>query len=184
MSTVTKVRLELPNDSPAVHEVNRQAFGRTNEADLVDVLRRNQACISLVAEREGAIVGHILFSPVSIHPRGRRLVRLLVTGTATTPFRPMGLAPLAVLPVYQRQGIGSELVRAGLEACRESECEAVVVLGHPDFYPRFGFVPASTFNLSCEYDVPDPVFMAMELCPGAFDGASGMVHYAPEFARV
>ncbi|HOJ56069.1 MAG TPA: N-acetyltransferase [Phycisphaerae bacterium] len=181
---MTKIRLELPNDYPAVHKVNRQAFGRTNEADLVEVLRRNQACISLVAEREGAIVGHILFSPVSIQPRGRRLFHRSAAETSRPPFRPMGLGPLAVLPAYQRQGIGSELVRAGLDACRENGCGAVVVLGHPDFYPRFGFVPARTFLLSCEYDVPDPVFMALELHRGALGGAGGVVKYAPEFAGV
>jgi putative acetyltransferase len=119
-------------------------------------------------------MGHILFTPVTIDQGGGRAARL----------RAMGLAPVAVLPEFQRQGIGSELVRRGLTACRDIGYEAVVVLGHPDFYPRFGFAPASTFGLKCEYSVPDPVFMAIELVPGALKGISGLVKYAPEFASV
>ena len=96
----------------------------------------------------------------------------------------MGLAPMAVAPARQRGGIGSALVRAGLERCREMGAAAVVVLGHPDFYPRFGFLPAARLGLSCEYDVPAEAFMAMELEPNGLRGAAGIVSYHPAFAGV
>ncbi|MDB4637726.1 N-acetyltransferase, partial [bacterium] len=91
-------------------------------------------------------------------------------------------APMAVLPDFQRQGIGSELVTAGLNICREQGWDAVVVLGYPEFYPRFGFVPASQFKIGCEYDVPDEVFMLVELNTGALDGCWGTVNYHSAFA--
>jgi putative acetyltransferase len=96
----------------------------------------------------------------------------------------MGLAPMAVLPARQRQGIGSALVRDGLGRCRELGYEAVVVLGHPGYYPRFGFVPASRFGIGCEYDVPAEVFMALELVPGALRGKPGTIRYHPAFAEL
>lgn len=88
---------------------------------------------------------------------------------------------MAILPAYQRKGIGSQLVRAGLEECHRLGYKAVVVLGHPDYYPRFGFVPASTLNLKCEYQVPDDTFMALELSKGALSDISETVKYQPEF---
>jgi putative acetyltransferase len=141
------------------------------EADLADALRVHvDPAISLVAEDEadGAIVGHILFSPV--------------TPGDGSPIRIAGLAPMAVLPARQRGGIGSQLVSSGLAHCRERGFVAAVVLGHAAYYPRFGFRPASTFGLRCEYDVPDEVFMALELEPGALAGLSGTVRYHPVFA--
>ena len=96
----------------------------------------------------------------------------------------MGLAPMAVLPGRQRQGIGSELVRAGLDECRRLGFGAIVVLGHAEYYPRFGFVPASKFGLKSEYDVPDDVFMALELIPGALRGRAGTIRYHPTFAAM
>lgn len=172
---VTRIRPESPADHPAVYEIIRHAFGQPAEADIVEVIRRKpDAHLALVAERDGRVMGHILFTPIMIDQGDGRAARL----------RGMGLAPLAVLPEFQCQGIGSELVRRGLTACRDIGYEAVVVLGHPDFYPRFGFAPASTFGLKCEYNVPDPVFMAIDLVPGALKGISGLVKYAPEFASV
>jgi putative acetyltransferase len=88
------------------------------------------------------------------------------------------------LPGRQKQGIGSRLVEAGLDECRRAGFDVVVVLGHPEYYPRFGFRPASIFGLRSEYDVPDPVFMAMELTPGAAMGVQGLVRYHEAFARV
>jgi putative acetyltransferase len=96
----------------------------------------------------------------------------------------MGLAPMAVLPAEQRRGVGSALVQAGLDRCRQLPCGAVVVLGHPAYYPRFGFSPASRFGVTCEYDVPDEVFMAMELEPGFLRDKPGTIRYHPAFATV
>jgi len=163
------VRPEKPEDVPAIRVVNEQAFGRAAEADLVDALRRNgKAILSLVAEDNGRIVGHILFSPVTIQSNETEL-----TGA--------GLAPLAVVPDRQNQGIGSMLVEEGLRRLREAGHRFVVVLGHPNYYPRFGFFPASRFNIKSEYDVADEVFMAMELQAGALQDQSGIARYQPEF---
>jgi putative acetyltransferase len=167
------IRAELPEDHLAVRQVNERAFGRVSEAGLVDALRASATpLLSLVAEQEGEVVGHLLFSPVTVE-----------TGRAAGMGLLLGLAPVAVLPEWQNQGVGSLLVREGLQACRKLGATAVVVLGHPEFYPRFGFVPASRFGLSCEYPVPDDVFMAQELVPGAL-AEPGLVRYHPAFAEV
>jgi putative acetyltransferase len=147
------------------------AFETSFEADLVDVLRQEaDPIISLVAEVSGEIVGHIMFSPASLsgHPN----------------LRVMGLAPMAVSPVHQNKGIGSALVKAGLDLCGKLGFVAVVVLGHPDYYPRFGFSPSSRFNIDSEYEVPEDVMMAMELLPGALSGKSGRVSYHPAFSNL
>jgi putative acetyltransferase len=164
------VRPERPDDHAAVYHVNELAFGRRVEADLVERVRAaGRAVVSLVAEEAGRVVGHILFSPVSIEsPAGRHPA--------------VGLAPMAVLPDRQRRGIGASLVRRGLEECRRQGRERVVVLGHPEYYVRFGFVPASRFGIRCEYDAPDEAFMALALRPGALGGCPGTAVYAPEFA--
>ena len=165
------IREERPEDAGTVRAVNLAAFETSVEANLVDALRdQARPIVSLVAEDGGAIVGHILFSPVT-----------LVHG----PNLPMmGLAPMAVVPERQRTGIGSRLVRAGLEHCRREGVAAVVVVGHATYYPRFGFVPGSRFGLACEYDVPDDVFLACELRDGALSGVSGTVRYHPAFANL
>lgn len=131
---------------------------------------RAEPLVSLVALDEGAIVGHILFSPVTVdgHPE------LLL----------MGLAPMAVAPEHQRRGIGSALVEAGLTACKALGATAVVVLGHPEYYPRFAFRPASGWGLVSEYDAPDEAFMALELRDGALRGVSGTVRYHPAFGEL
>lgn len=166
------VRTEETEDHESVRRVNELAFGRRNEADLVDALRVNaRPYVSLVAVVDEQVVGHILFSPVSIESEG-------------SAFTAMGLAPMAVLPSYQNQGIGSQLVREGLKECQRLGCEIVVVLGHPNYYPRFGFVPASLKGLRSEYDVPDDVFMVAELTEDALDGRRGLVKYHSEFGKV
>ncbi|MGF1520282.1 MAG: GNAT family N-acetyltransferase [Nodosilinea sp.] len=164
------IRPEQPRDIEAIHRVNEIAFDRTNEADLVDQLRGVPHTLSLVALVEGAIVGHIFFSPVTV----------AVTQAEDAPL--LGLAPLAVLPEFQRRGLGSQLVRQGLTLCAPRDAKAVVVLGDPSYYGRFGFVPAQDKGLTCEYTVPDGAFRVLELQPGALAGYQGLVRYRPEFA--
>jgi putative acetyltransferase len=164
------IRAERNEDAAAVRRVNEAAFDTGVEAALVDRLRTTAAIISLVAQERDTIVGHILFSPVTLLGHGE--------------LNWVGLGPMAVLPGHQRQGIGSALVRAGLDACRAQGVAAVVVLGHAEYYPRFGFVPASRFGIRSEYDVPDEVFMIQELQEGALRGRSGTIRYHPSFAEV
>lgn len=162
------IRQERQVDVENIRAVNLAAFPTRTEADLVDALRRQATpLISLVAEEDANIVGHILFSPVTLTSEPRLSL--------------MGLAPLAVVPSRQRQGVGSRLVREGLERCREVDAAGVVVLGHPEYYPRFGFLPASRLSLRSEYDVPDEVFMARELREGALKDLSGTIRYHPVF---
>lgn len=166
------IRTERTGDLEAVRRVNELAFGRSDEADLVDALRQKaRPYISLVAVSAGEVVGHIFFSPVTLE-------------SERETFTAMGLAPMAVSPAHQRQGIGSLLVPEGLEECLRIGHEVVVVLGHSKFYPRFGFTPASSKGLRSEYDVPDDVFMVAELRPGALGGRRGLVKYHPEFSKV
>lgn len=167
-----RIRPETPADVDAIRAVNRAAFGTLVEADLVDALRLEASpIISLVADDGGVVIGHVMFSPVS------------VDASASDASTLMGLAPVAVLPERQRGGIGGALIREGLAACRLRGVAAVVLVGMPEYYPRFGFVPASRFGLTCEYDVPDDVFMALELEAGALAGRRGLVRYHPAFAR-
>jgi putative acetyltransferase len=166
-----QIREEAHADRTAVYAVNTQAFETVAEADLVDALReRAKPVVSLVAEHEDRIVGHIMFSPV-VHIEHVEL-------------KIMGLAPMAVAPQHQRKNVGSGLVRAGLEQCIRLGFGAVVVLGHPTYYPRFGFVPASRWNIRCEYDAPPEAFMAIELQAGYLNGKAGTIRYHPAFADV
>jgi putative acetyltransferase len=166
------IRAEQPGDEVAIADLNDATFGGTDESRLVEALRRSaHATISLVATTGNAVVGHILFTPVSVDIPG-------------PPIAAMGLGPMAVVPECQRLGIGSRLVRAGLEACVRCGCEVVVVVGHPHFYPRFGFRPAHILGLGSEYAVADDVFMAIELVSGALVGRAGLVRYLPEFGAV
>jgi putative acetyltransferase len=163
------IRAERPGDEEQVRRVNQRAFGRPDEAGLVDALRGSAGALSLVAVAGDEIVGHILFTPVRIDGKGD------VVAAA-------GLAPMAVVPEFQRQGVGSRLVRAGLDACRSAGYDAVVVVGHPRYYPRFGFVLASSKGLEYEEPIPPEAFMAVELRPGALTPGGGTVRYRPEFS--
>ena len=171
MTRRSTIRPERPQDQDAVRTLNERAFGGREEADIVEALHRAQAVVvALVAQAGAAVVGHILFSPVEVEEaNGKRLV---------------GLAPMAVAPNHQRRGIGSQLVREGLAHCRAAGVDGVVVLGHAEYYPRFGFVPAAQFGLRCGYDVPADVFMAIELTPDALGGVSGLVRYHDAFGPV
>lgn len=170
METI-EIRPETARDIAAVHKINTSAFAGEGEAGLVDALRASGSpLISLVAVVGAEVVGHVLFSPM--------------TDADGNPLPVAALAPMAVLPAFHNRGIGSGLVRAGLEQCRAAGYTAVVVLGHPRYYPRFGFVPASRFGISSAYEVPDEVFMAQELEPGALDQIQGVVRYHPLFDRV
>lgn len=166
------VREERPSDREAVRRVNEEAFGQPAEADIVDALRSaGAAAVSLVAEMHGEVVGHILFSPV--------VVERSPPGSLA-----LGLAPMAVLPAHQSRGVGTLLVREGLACCRRLRVSFVVVLGHPSYYPRFGFETASRYRLRCEFEAADEAFMVLEIEPGALLGASGTVSYHEAFRLV
>jgi putative acetyltransferase len=163
------IRPETHEDKAAIRHVNEAAFGGVVEADTVEKLRSRQAfTLSLVAICDDKVVGHILFSPITIESESRS-------------FAAVGLGPMAILPSYQKTGIGSQLVRTGLEECKRLGHEIVIVLGHPDYYPRFGFVPASMYGIKWEHDAPDEAFMILELRRGSLEGRHGTVRYQPEF---
>lgn len=166
------IRAETADHFHLVEDLVERAFGQPDEADLIRVLRSQiDPRLSLVAEVNGEVAGHILFSGVRVE------------GDAGS-WQALGLGPMAVDPPWQRQGIGSRLVRAGLDTCLALGHEIVVVVGHPEYYPRFGFVPAVTRGLRCVYTVPPESFMVKELRPGALAGRQGTVHYLPAFDAV
>ncbi|HEU4509430.1 MAG TPA: N-acetyltransferase [Pyrinomonadaceae bacterium] len=147
MSELIEIREERPEDVAAIREVNKRGFGQEQEGKLVDALRSNGAAVlSLVATLNGRVVGHIMYSPITVGD---------VTGAA--------LAPMAVLPEHQRLGIGSKLVEAGTQKLKDAGWPFIIVLGHVEFYPRFGFRPASTQGITCEWNVPDEAFMVLVL---------------------
>lgn len=132
-----EIRKEEQSDISAIHQLNMSAFDAGPEAELVDRLRiSSKEFISFVAVEDGVVVGHILFTPVNISNSS-------VTG--------MGLAPMAVLPSHKNKGIGSKLVRYGLNFLHDADCPFIIVLGHPDYYPRFGFEKASKYNLTSQW---------------------------------
>ena len=163
------IRAETPEDENSIHYVNQEAFGRNQEADLVDKLRKKGVLtVSLVAVQETAVVGHIAFSPVEI-------------ASEKSSFEDLTLAPVAVLPAHQNKGIGSQLVIAGFDECRRLGHEIIVLAGHPNYYPRFGFVRGYAKGIECEFEVPDEAWMIAELKQGALAGRRGKVRFQPEF---
>lgn len=166
-----RIRPAQSDDTGGIRAVNLDAFETSLEAQLVEALcARAVPLVSLVADDAGTIVGHILFTPMTLDSDSDTNV--------------MGLAPMAVMSGKQRQGVGSALVRAGLDACWGLGAAAVAVLGHPAYYPRFGFVPALHFGLRSEYDVPDDVFMIVEREPGALRSKTGLLRYHAAFAEL
>jgi len=164
-----QVRRERRGDEAAIARVNDAAFGQPDESHLVDAVRAaGHPAISLVAVLDERVVGHILFTPVGIESPGPAIGA-------------MGLGPMAVVPELQRRGIGSKLVEAGLRECARAGCQVVVVVGHPEYYPRFGFREARLYGLRSEYAVPDEAFMVTELTTGVLGGRGGLVRYLPEF---
>jgi putative acetyltransferase len=161
------IRTETADDCDAIRRVNREAFGGEDEARLVDALRAGgHVRLSLVAELDGQVVGHVLFSELAI-----------VNETRSVPA--LALAPMAVLPAHQNQRIGAALIRAGLEMCRERGHHIVIVLGHKGYYPRFGF--SAKLALPLESIYAGESLMALELTPDALRGVMGRVVYAPPF---
>jgi putative acetyltransferase len=169
------IRQEIPTDIAAIHAVNKQAFdNRESEAGLVNAIRNSENFIkelSLVAEENGQIVGHILFSRIHIETENGQVSAL-------------ALAPMAVLPEHQKQGIGSELVRRGLDECKRLGHPIVIVLGHTAYYPRFGFSAALANSLECPFGDCGDAWMALELIQGTLQGVRGKVVYPPAFTGV
>lgn len=166
------IRPETPDDISAIYQVNQLAFDRENEARLVDTLRSNGAVtLSLVAQMDDKIVGHILFSPVTV-------------ANGDHQWNAVALGPMAVLPAFHKQGIGSALIRTGLKELKTAGHDIVIVLGHPQYYPRFGFKPSKPFGINWEVNVPEEVFMVAELRENALNGKSGIVRYHPSFKDV
>ncbi|NUN99002.1 MAG: N-acetyltransferase [Saprospiraceae bacterium] len=171
----TSIRPEQPSDIPAIHEVNHLAFGQAEEAVLVDNLRNSDAFIpglSLVAVKEGQIVGHILFTKIKIKDD---------QGNA---YNSLALAPMAVRPEFQNKGIGGQLIRSGLDQAKALGHASVIVLGHEHYYPRFGFVPAEKWNIRAPFEVPSAAFMGIELQEDALGNVRGIVEYDKAFEGV
>jgi putative acetyltransferase len=169
--TTTTIRPEAPGDRDPIYHLHREAFGGDAESRLVDALRESPAFIpelSLVALDGVDVVGHILFTRVEVEDEG-------VAHPA------LALAPMGVLPARQNLGIGSALVRRGLEDARRLGHGVVIVLGDPEYYPRFGFRPAGALGIRSPFEAPPEAFLAMELSPGALSDVHGLVRYPPEF---
>ena len=164
-----EIREERSDDVAAVREVNRRAFGQDQESNIVDALRTNGgALLSLVATVNGQVAGHIMYSPLTVAEN--------VLGVA--------LGPMAVVPEYQRQGIGTQLIEAGNRKIKDAGYPFIIVVGHAEYYPRFGFRPANEYGIRCEWDVPDEVFMLLVVNEAKMQGASGLAKYRHEFSTI
>ena len=166
------IRTEKATDVDKIWNINAEAFETEAETNLVNALRDSGVSyISLVAEKDNELVGHILFTPVEL------------VGD-DTDLKLMGLAPMSVVPKVQNRGIGSVLVEAGIEQCVSKGFDAIVVLGHPEYYPKFGFVPSVKYDIKSEYEVPDEAFMVLELTKGSLQGKQGIIKYHEAFGSV
>jgi putative acetyltransferase len=169
-----EIRQEKATDYLEIRRVNDLAFGQPNEGLLVDKLRMNPDFIdklSIVADSNNKIIGHILFFPIKIR-------------NGTTMYDSLALAPMSVLPKYQHQGIGGQLINKGIETAKRLGFKSVIVLGHKNYYPRFGFASTSKWDINPPFDLPDDVFMAIELVPDGLKHVSGIVQYPKEFEEV
>lgn len=170
-----KIRQEKRGDYNAVYEINSKAFGQDNESKLVDLLRMSDAFVpelSLVAAVDNKLVGHILFTKIKIIADNKN------------EFESLALAPMAVKPEFQKKGIGGQLIRRGLEIATKLNFQSVIVLGHKDYYPRFGFVATDKWKIKAPFDVPKDVFMGLELVKNGLKNVSGTVKYPEEFEKV
>jgi putative acetyltransferase len=164
-----EIRGEGPGDIVAIREVNKLAFGQDQESNIVDALRTNGgALLSLVATVNGQVTGHIMYSPVTVAGN--------VKGAA--------LGPMAVLPEHQQQRIGTRLIETGNRKIKDAGYPFIIVVGHAEYYPRFGFRPASEYGIKCEWDVPDDVCMVLILDQAKMQGVSGLAKYRDEFSTV
>jgi putative acetyltransferase len=165
------LRKETKKDFPEISKVNDIAFGRKAESRLIEQLRKKDefvAELSIVAEVNEQLAGHILFTPIKIE-------------SATESYTTLCLAPMSVLPEFQQKSIGKLLVIQGLQAAKDLGFKSVVVLGHPSFYPKFGFKPASKWEIKSPFPAPDEAFMAIELLPNSLKDIHGKVVFPPEF---
>ena len=166
------IRKEKDSDKEKIWQVNAEAFDSEAEANLVNSLRDSGiSFISLVAEEDEEIIGHILFTPVELIGDDYSL-------------KLMGLAPMSVRPDLQKKGIGSQLVKTGIENCAAQGYDAIVVLGHPEYYPKFGFVPSVKYGIKSEYDAPDEAFMILELKESSLKDENGIIKYHVAFGSV
>jgi len=164
------IRKEEEKDYKNIFNVNKLAFGQEEESNLVDKIRNSKNFIpdlSIVAELNNRLIGHILFSKIEI--------------LGSSVFNTLALAPMAVIPEFQRQGVGSELIKKGIKKAKELGFDSIIVLGHKDYYPKFGFKEASRWKIKCPYKVPQEAFMAIELTEKALEGKAGTVKYPDEF---
>lgn len=171
-----KIRQETSDDFKEIFELNSLAFGQENEAKLVDLLRKSEAFVpelSLVALVNDEIVGHILFTKNNIF-----------NSTENTFTESLSLAPMAVIPEFQKIGIGGKLILKGLEIAKNIGYQSVIVLGHENYYPKFGFESAEKWNIFPPFEVPSKNFMALELCENALENVQGTVIYPKEFELV
>lgn len=168
------IRPETIEDHSLIDTINDRAFGQPDEGFLIRAMRKRSdfiPALSLISEVNGTPIGHILFTRIAIRSDNKSNVSL-------------ALAPMAVLPEYQKKGIGTAMVKAGIEKARQLGFKSVIVLGHPKYYPRFGFKPASLWSIKAPFEAPDEAFMALELVQGGLEAISGTVAYPEEFQEI
>jgi putative acetyltransferase len=167
------IRNERPDDIKGIWKINSEAFESELEAKLVNTLRNSDTpYVSLVYEENNELMGHILFTRVEL-------------AGDTSGLRIMGLGPMAVAPKFQTKGIGSSLVKVGIQHLKSEGYDAIVVLGHPNYYPRFGFEDASKYGIESQWEeVPGEAFMVLELKNKGLKGKQGTIKFNEAFSSV